>query len=105
MILFADVVSTSVKMIKFNSRLAVLDKIAGDVSSRLLVGSNFIGNGVYKGTTKFYAEYEKLLSQAAKFGVRILDAFPTFKSENYNEQVQAMRKRLEEVRAKKERKK
>lgn len=96
----SDVLTSSVRVIKFNRRLELLDYLADEVSYALSIGSDFIGNGVYKGTSRVFKEYEKMLAEAAALGVRIIDAFPTFKSKAYNRHIQIIRKRLEEIKKK-----
>ena len=95
-----DVLTSSVRVIKFNKRLELLDYFADEVSYALSIGSDFIGNGVFKGTSRAFREYEKILAEAAALGIRIIDAFPAFKSKAYNRQIQIIRKRLNELREK-----
>ncbi len=102
LLLLFDVASTSVKVVKFNKRLMRLDQIADDISGAITQGSDFIGTGVYKGTVKIYREYEKVLAQAAILGMRIIDAFPSFKSQRYNDQLKVIRERLSDIRDKRQ---
>ena len=91
---FYDLVFSAVRVFKFNHRLELLERISSDASSSLSVGSNFIGNGLYRGTLRLYYEYELVLSLAARLGIRFIDAFPSFRSSRYNEQIRRMKRRL-----------
>lgn len=96
LILF-DAIMTSIKVFELNYRLKLLWKMADDVTLTLSVGSDLIGTGVYEGTVKLYSEYKRLLVQTAKIGMRIVNAFPTFKSKRYNEQLKVIRDRLDKI--------
>ncbi len=100
LLMIADTVASTVRAVSFNRRLALLDRVAAEISDTLTAGSNRIGEGIYKGTSRLYAEYERALTRAAMLGVRIIDAFPTFRSKKYNDQIVALREKLEQLREK-----
>ncbi len=101
-ILILDLVVTVIRVVKFNLHLKKLTEFAQDVSKTIAKGSDFIGERVYKGTALVYDEYEETLAMTAMLGVRIIDAFPTFKSGKYNEQLGVLRGRLEAIRKKRD---
>ena len=96
-LIIIDAVASSVRVFKFNKKLARLDKIASEVSATLSVGSDLVGKGVCTGVTKLYSEYEKALGQAASLGARIINAFPSFRSKLYSEQINVIKKHLVNV--------
>ncbi len=99
-----DASASCVRVVRLNRRLELLELFANEVSSALSVGSDFIGNGVYRGTARVYREYERIVAEAAALGVRIIDAFPTLKSRSYNRQLEIIRKRLNDAKERNSRK-
>ena len=101
LLVLLDLFASVVRVVRFNRHLELLESFAAEVSSALTVGSDLVGRGVYRGTVKAYSEYEKILARAAKLGMGIIDAFPTFRSKAYNRHVQLVRRRLENIKSRK----
>ncbi len=77
----ADLISTLIVLIGFTKRLKLLES----VSRKLRAGSNNLGEKIYTGALIATEKYDELTEKAAKFGRRIILAFPTMKSARYSD--------------------